>query len=284
MEEQSVFDSIRGKSDRFRPGTAWGVNEAGKWVTASGDSMTATAANPVLHASSAQIGPLVCPSFAGDETSATDFYVTNLLQSPPAGVRIEPAAGNYVTILGTHVDPQSVNNGGGIQENGAITTGKPNRGRGTTIATLSDGTSKTIVVTETKEEGFNCWYDGASAWVLGFLPETMSQFTLNASTDTNGDGVPDFNIVGSSVANVRSALQFGPAAPEQEGNPLFHYWPQYFSAESRIWGPSSEHGGGVIVVGFADGHTSTLPTNTDKGAWYAGITAGGREAIGFTDN
>ena len=47
----------------------------------------------------------------------------------------------------------------------------------------------------------------------------------------------------------------------------------------RDWGPSSDHGGGVVVHSYADGHTQALPDTTDATLYFRLITRAGNETI-----
>ena len=47
----------------------------------------------------------------------------------------------------------------------------------------------------------------------------------------------------------------------------------------RDWGPSSDHGGGVIIVGYADGHTQALSETVDPNLWFRILTRAGGEPI-----
>jgi hypothetical protein len=47
----------------------------------------------------------------------------------------------------------------------------------------------------------------------------------------------------------------------------------------RDWGPSSDHGGGVIVHSYADGHTQAISDSIDPTLYFRLITRAGGESI-----
>jgi hypothetical protein len=49
--------------------------------------------------------------------------------------------------------------------------------------------------------------------------------------------------------------------------------------QPRDWGPSSDHGGGVIVHAFADGHTRAFPESTDSTSYFRLVSRGGGENV-----
>ena len=51
----------------------------------------------------------------------------------------------------------------------------------------------------------------------------------------------------------------------------------------RDWGPSSDHGGGVIVCAFADGSTRAISESVDATIIYRLVTRGGGEHINIDD-
>ena len=51
----------------------------------------------------------------------------------------------------------------------------------------------------------------------------------------------------------------------------------------RDWGPSSDHGGGVVVCAFADGATRAVSATADPTIIYRLVTRGGNEHINMDD-
>ena len=48
---------------------------------------------------------------------------------------------------------------------------------------------------------------------------------------------------------------------------------------TRDWGPSSDHAGGVVISGYADGHAKAISDSIDATAWYRLATRAGGESI-----
>jgi prepilin-type N-terminal cleavage/methylation domain-containing protein len=270
MEENALYDAVNSTSNRFFIDTS--QRGAFNPVIRIVDN---TVAGNASHASVAAIGPLLCPSFAGDDEAGWDGYEVQGDTSED-----NAAAGNYVVVAGTHVKASGGVNVNGInyliEENGAIISGRVNRGRGNGIGDLRDGVSKTIMISESKEEKFASWYCGESAWVLAFVP--TAAFNVQTFTST---GLPDPLTDGGILA-----LQYGPDA--SGSNLTGPYWVGYSSAGSgnpdRNWGPSSEHSGGVVVHTFGDGHVLQLPSSVDPGVYYAMVSKSGGESFDVTSN
>lgn len=271
MEEQALYDAINTRSNRFNFATMSSPAHAFNPNIVLQTSATVTTNLP--HASTAQIGPLQCPSFAGDTEVSIDFLPTNAPK--------QPAVGNYVATVGTHIRRTPASTGGPlVEENGAIVSGVSNQGRGNGIGDLRDGVSKTIVVTESKEEAFASWYDGMCAWVVGFAPFSGNgQFNINATPVYTANGLIDLSVSTNATAPAPFlALNFGPdSASVNSGTPRY-YWNMYRGNENRNWGPSSEHSGGVVVHTYGDAHTQAIPSSIDQNVYYALITRAGGEA------
>jgi prepilin-type N-terminal cleavage/methylation domain-containing protein len=240
MEEQALYDSIKAGTLQFKTGA---FNPAA--------TITTTSAATPKHVASAKIAPLLCPSFAGDEVAGEDYG-------------IDAGAGTYVAMIGTH---QSSSNA--VEMNGAFQAAtSSNRGKGRRIADMADGTSKTFFATESKEENFNSWYDGATAWVVA-LPILG---TAMSPRDTDGDRVWD------TPADIVSALGYGPDPTNPSTASL-----QYNTVLNRDWGPSSEHSG-IVIHCYGDGHVDSISVGVDWGVYCATTTAQGGESASAADD
>ncbi len=260
IEEQALFDKIKAGTQQLRAGAF--ANTA----TLSGAG-TVNATNP--HVATAQISPFVCPSFAGDEsTDGEGFY-------PVGTFGKDVGVGTYCAMVGTHFGTINGANPQKLQDNGALQVASAlNKGRGARIGDISDGTSKTIMVTESKEEIMNSWYDGATTWVTS-LPLDMPYLV----SDQNGDRIWE------TPATVVHAMQYGPDPTNVSTTSRVYKIASLGNSGQtfqRLWGPSSEHSG-IVIHAFGDNHTQSIPIEIDWGVYCALATRAGGEAVN-TDN
>ena len=128
----------------------------------------------------------------------------------------------------------------------------------------ADGTSKTIIAGESKEEKYSSWYSSKCATLYGApgaFPPTP------ASTSATG-----------FVDGTTHGLNFG----DEVNGP--NYWESgvWGQSDIRIHGPSSGHRGLVVHV-YADGHVQALRDNIAANTYFHLITRAGREAINPQD-
>ncbi len=241
------------------------------------------AVNPYIFAT--QVPMLICPSYRGGK-DVKNFFAA------PADASLTVSAGNYVALSATSyaVSGTSLNllylerrssppqvspplqtcSGTTLCGNGGIpfpsqpvtTTGKViTRGRGD--QEFSDGTSKTVVVAESREETFTSWYSGYASYVVGHWPTTGAPTATPPTT-------PPTPVQWLCVSPCKSGLNKGdPDAPDyfQSTNP--HGGP-------RVFGPSSNHPG-VVQHCFADGHGRPINDTIDPTVYLRMITVAGRE-------
>jgi len=210
------------------------------------------------HCSTIKISPVTCPSYAGDEeTSQSDYGVNDV------------AIHNYKAFAGTHMNGTI-----GLVNNGAISDGALSRGKGLGIRDLRDGVSKTLVIGESKEEGYGSSYCGKTSWIVALLPDVSpSGNTQSGGAYTRGpNGRP-------LVGNHLHALNFGLDPTDTTTSP---YWRNATSsglARPWNWGPSSDHAGGIIVCTFADAHTRSIPDSADSAVIYSLVSRNGGETV-----
>jgi prepilin-type processing-associated H-X9-DG protein len=122
-----------------------------------------------------------------------------------------------------------------------------------------DGTAATILLSESKEGGNSAWIDGMQAFVVALADDSQALPVLDGKAWT----------VGSAV----SALGYGPtaAAPTRTSLNLGNRGTRGNSA----WGPSSDHAGGMVTTGFADGHAESRAPESldDMRLWAPGADA-----------
>jgi len=278
------------------------------------------------HASTVQLKQFLCPSFAGDPTVDVSAAVAGAAGTPTTGspVLIYTTIGtqgnatgvaitNYSAMAGTHVFGT-----GGTGTNGVVETStstaqplksmSPNvandgamafRGTGTTfdqgrkLASISDGTSKTVVIGESREKRLSSWYDGTTNWLVAArhgdsagtaLSPTVSLATTSA---VNGQAVQGHLVVGTPQGTTTSgqgtALNWGPTTT----NVNAMYMPAGVCTADpditfpRLWGPSSNHAGGIVNHVFCDGHVDGLSDSMDPNVYLWLVTRNGGESPNY---
>ncbi len=263
---------------------------------------------PSQHPATAQLAAFLCPSYSGarfidtsPRTAGVEYGDRETGSVPPNYVdSVATANGakgiaitNYNAIAGTHIDPgiKSVsmpNNGGMLFRGPAFDMGRK-------LAAMTDGTSKVPVVAETREQRFSSWYDGTMNWVVAARHSNPAAGTVAldqpVSTTINAGRIGDLNvpsgrlIVGTdgTTSTGGAALSYGPTA----ATPTAVYLPTGAindpdisgAPPGRLWGPSSEHRGGIVNHAFADGHVDGIADTIDPNIYLWIVTRNGGEPI-----
>ena len=251
MEEVGLYNAISTSSSKFAnsPFAATTLN------VASGSAG--------LQASTVVIGPLKCPTFAGTGVNE------NSNAGPSNGVSWSNdgfynngtvALTNYKANAGTHLV-----NTGTLANNGAFsyptTTGtlaNASRPNGITLGGLADGTSKTVLVAETRERGYAGWIDGTAAWVtatnLAGSGNTGPQYA-NGKWTSNGTAA----VVPAVSGTTGVGLNF--PATITDKFITSSAWTVY--GDGMGHGPSSDHSGGIVLHVYGDGHVGQVTTDID---------------------
>jgi hypothetical protein len=227
--------------------------------------------------------------------------------------RVGIAVTNYNAILGTHIDeagmpatapapgrpavqypPKSASlpnsNNGGMRF-------RPNPGGpfdiGNKLAALTDGTSRVPLVAETCERRFSSWYDGTMNWVVAARHSDPKDGTTPITPATMGGLKPT---VGGQITRDRwaigtdgtpstggTALNYGPTAE----HPTAVYLPTGSLSDpdisgiapGRLWGPSSQHAGGIVNHAFADAHVEGISDGIDPNVYLWIVTRNGGEPL-----
>ncbi len=240
------------------------------------------------HASCVTLPSLVCPSWGGDAGTNSNTTVDNTISTEYAAIdTATPGTGaekftgkvaptNYKAMVGTHICQAAQSSGAPTSfplENGAMAISAAS---GSTISSITDGTSKTFLVSETKELGYCSWYDGTLNWVVGNNPNLGQPGTgtdPNTVAPWSGTGVttaPGVAInVGPTPANLATAylLKTKYCTPP---------------ANNIQWGPSSDHSNGAVMHVFADDHVQAITVLCDPGTYLSLITKAGSESINNT--
>jgi prepilin-type N-terminal cleavage/methylation domain-containing protein len=255
MEEVGLYNGISQTTNRFQSSPFTALSGSG---------------NPL--ASSVRIGPLKCPTFAGDgaaesTNSGPSAGISFCSLYPSSTFPLGVALTNYKACAGTHMA-----SGTSVQRNGAFdypsTTGTSpivSRPRGLTIGSLADGTSKTVMVAESKERGYSAWIDGSTSWVVatnlsgtavnyssGRWNSTGSTAVVPAVGNTPGVGL-------NYAASAAATDQFMPSG----------IYSLYNGTRGMAYGASSDHSGGIVLHVFGDGHVSQITSDIDPSVYMA---------------
>jgi len=243
IEETNLYNEISADTNKFLEGPLTADNRVG---------VNGTAGN--LHFAQVEIAPFKCPSFSGESFFTGNGYpgvaATDPSTTRPAGIAIT----NYIALSTTHSQFQGDNTA--RKQNGVLVSGKNK-----TFASMRDGTSKTAIITESKEQNAS-WFDAAGAWGVGLV---LTSDTAPRTTDNPWTGF-------TATAAI-NAMNFGPTA----STPTQTYGASSGLTNSswRQWGPSSDHGGDILITGMGDGSVKSLTADLDPRIYAALITAAG---------
>jgi prepilin-type N-terminal cleavage/methylation domain-containing protein len=308
IEETVLFDKIQQQTVRFASDAFTATN------TINGGARVATGNNQNRNFWEQKIDSFLCPSFDGDETSG-------LSPLPGSAAGTEPATGNYVALAATHYPgdtastapqalatnpPTAPNNTGATNQcntgaycgNGVLAfpglTGTRVTDKGYGFRSMTDGTAKTVVFAESREQNYSSWYSGLQSYVVGVWPQRAT--TLTALAQLPSGPAP------ANTAAIRGAWTFSPNAGQANSGGLAlnqgsnkttttttppepSKW--YMSAngtahatgqQARRWGPSSLHPG-VVIHGFGDGHAGPIKEDVNNDTYIHLITRNGREPV-----
>ena len=267
MEENQLYDRIAKTSQQFT-------------MTAFNPNMLQIAGQPKTHPAAQAVAFLRCPSFAGESVAqdATNYGLSS---------DVEVAGGNYVAVAAA---TRGVNTTNYVDDfdprlGGAIISATDDDMKGLQIRDIQDGTSKTILVAESKHERFSSWFSGQSSWVIGFRPDEVVKNLVTLQPDGALGITQDGTTASQTGLNFGRPLQVGTNTannPANDPTQLRWYSEQLLGATAGSgfdWGPSSDHSGGAVIHGFADGHAQALPDTTDGNAYFRYITRGGGESV-----
>lgn len=289
-----------------RPGIGTGPNPAGySWLTGllpfmeevamwdelakATDNLRITPFDPTgkSEISCLNIQLLRCPSYGGPDrvrTNNSDYqeYKT------PKEMR-SPATSSYVALVASHFtnskglgllfekDSQQEFDGNGLLAFPTASGQSVNRGMN--LKAVTDGTSHTVVLAESKEQAYCAWIDGQSIWVIGAWQGDSD--VPNETWATNGMlGWPDQDKTSCTSLNVGSRVVEQADTPLTPPDRVYLMAERYGAGHNRSWGPSSEHTGGAVNHVFADGHvTSIVGSAIDRNTYLRIISRDGGEAI-----
>ncbi|HEY1784438.1 MAG TPA: DUF1559 domain-containing protein, partial [Pirellulales bacterium] len=213
IEENVLYNSISRSSNKFQyeAFSTGGSDELPFSVTVNGATR---------HFATIELDEVRCPTYAGGMIStassgtarppvtiAVYAALFNGSARPPTGVAIS----NYVALSATHLacmafGPDDPATAAAEPPNGVLVPGS-----GLDMKSILDGTSRTLIVCETKEPAVNSWYDGTVCWTVGANPNashppTRDPSALRSTGDKNHAGRW---IVPQGTTNA-SSLNYGP--------------------------------------------------------------------------
>jgi prepilin-type N-terminal cleavage/methylation domain-containing protein len=258
------------------------------------------------HYAAMELDEVRCPSYAGETISdlpAYAIYRSDNMSFNPAPPSFGVVVTNYKAMTATHMacmtNPNVTGFGSGTPAlceppNGVIIPPRNAASKGNGVRSLTDGTSKTIMLVESKEQSYSSWYDGSTAWTVAIPPGWRSSVSdLNNPAESlykpaqpikqnvnmgSGSGVQTvvmWTFDTSSGAPV-SGLNYGPTNDPMKTFARY-YLEQYMNDDCK-WGPSSDHSGGVVLHAWADSHVSGLNEDIDPTLYVHLVTRAGRES------
>ena len=226
-----------------------------------------------------QMGALICPSWGGDA----------LISGSNWGASCYKAMAGRGTCPGTAAVTTTTNPGSGMysSDDGYLTlvpSGQLPQNATSTTAKLysvggrglvgADGTSKTILIAESKEGNprpysgsnpaptYNCaWFLGTHSWVVAGVP---------------ADG--SYPYANSVYTNAKSGLNYGPtSANSTQAYATAMYVSSAGATSGMVWGPSSDHAGNLVMHTFADGSVRSIGADVDPNIYIGLSTYAGGE-------
>ena len=269
FEEAALYDRVKNVAT---------VSTFGQFSALPLSTQVTTGTNPWTNT---QLAGLVCPSWGGDAvlTNNNNFGATcykamagrgtvgnitvPITSSTSATAGAYSSDDGYMSLIPTGPIASS--------GTGANAVYFPVFGR---TLTSGDGTSKTIMVAESKEGNVrvgstqtqnSAWFLGNQAWVVA-----------NSGTSNT----PAF--INQMYSTTQTGLNLGPTA----NNPSQQYATSIYvgasaagvgSATSMNWGPSSDHAGNLVMHGFGDGSVRSIGADVDASVYMSLSTVGGGE-------
>ncbi len=286
VEENQLYLAIRNASDRFD-------YEAFSATGAGGAPMTIRYGNGLLHFAAVPLDEVVCPAYQGDYISTASsgtakppvsipgyaaLYNT-AIPGRPSGVVIS----NYVALPATHLaclalGPDDEGDDAAEPPNGVLVPGP----RRTTLRDIRDGSSRTLMLCETKETAVNSWYDGTVCWTVGANPSASQQPTRSkAAVGLDGQVNASGEWVFPQGTRDACGVNFGPAT--RPGALFAPRGTTPAQTQPVCWGPSSDHTAGVVMHLAADASVHSVTPDIDPTLYLRLITRAGAEVARIPD-
>jgi prepilin-type N-terminal cleavage/methylation domain-containing protein len=311
MEQQPLFNRIKsavisGAANNFL---------AGPYLPAHAVVNPGATAPLLPNAIQQQMEPYMCPSFPGANESKQTYggvkaAVGNYVAVASTHYNFDGQAANNGKDPGSPPEnsPYDSRTSSGWKQNagnGAITfwaqtgTNTPRdftKVKGTTHAAIQrDGTSNTIMFAESREEDYSSWMSGLSSYVVAADPQGPGKIKKPAGTGTPptpsvlrwldaDQGQTALNI-GSNVKRAGGNATNGSSkdAKDKAENPgvtaYYYQTPWAHGPNSRIFGPSSNHSGDIVLHGYGDAHGKAVRVDVDRNAYLWQVTRNGGEVV-----
>jgi hypothetical protein len=139
---------------------------------------------------------------------------------------------------------------------------------------MSDGTSKTFMVAETKEWGYCSWYDGTMNWVV-----TNNPNATQAPGATANPNLPPWQFAQVAINQGFNPALVGTAATATNKPYLASSLVINPIKQNQNWGPSSDHSNGAVMHVYGDDHVDAITDQVDPPTYLDLTTRAGSESI-----
>jgi len=148
-----------------------------------------------------EIAGLRCPEFASE-------FVTTAEEYKEPAIWIQLPLSNYVGMGASTW--QQLNSD---EPDGVLYPAKGRFEASTRIAAILDGTSNTIMATETREQRYGAWWEGSTATVVALVHSNTNEHTLNRTPYLT---MSDLNSM-ESISGYQNDWEYGPSSDHHGG-------------------------------------------------------------------
>lgn len=177
--------------------------------------------------------------------------------APPWGDLLPIASTNIVTRIATN--PATNTKSDGTANRPAAESARaielPDETRDDAASARARQAPAPVLIVETRQARLSSWYSGQASWVTAFPPDIAPSMT---QTDA---GLLTLEADHGKLP--ATALNRGAKWQTQAPPASADYYSTSLAGGIRDWGPSSEHRGGLVVHGFADGRVQSIPDTID---------------------
>ena len=190
----------------------------------------------------------ICPSFPGENIAQGRYRPLT-----------KPQVSNYHALVAGCVDGSRGTFGDLLPTTGGMIVTKQASPKGLKIGDCKDGTSKTVILTESRGEVWTAWFSGVSTSTVA-LPPDISNAQCSRVQRNKPDGFP------SPKEDVPSGMNYGRRADAPRNSVEPYFWDA--RKDKREWGPSSAHSGDVVMSGYSDGHVKALNSGISATVYF----------------